>query len=144
MGQYLIVANQTLGGAELESEVRQRIEGGESTFYVVVPATATHHKRKDWGGGFQDDSSETDKAHDVAESRLAQMLDNLRSLGAKAEGEVGDSDPKTAVKDVLRDHAYDEVIVSTLPTGMSGWLKADVPSQIAAVTGSLVTTVRAD
>lgn len=144
MGQYLIVANQTLGGAELEHEVQQRIEGGESQFYVVVPATATHHKTNEWGGGFDDDSSEMDKARDVAEQRLRKMLGKLKSLGAKADGEVGDPDPQTAVKDVLRHHSYDEVIVSTLPTGLSGWLKADVPSQIAAVTGSLVTTVQAD
>ncbi len=143
MGQYLIVANQTLGGAELEREVQQRIEVGESRFYIVVPATPTHHKTKAWGGGFDDDSSETDKAHDVAEGRLGQMMDKLKSLGAKADGEVGDADPQTAVKDVLRHQSFDEVIVSTLPSGLSGWLKADVPSQIAAVTGSLVTTVKA-
>ncbi len=143
MGQYLIVANQTLGGAELEREVQQRIKGGESWFYVVVPATATRHKTKEWSGGFDDDSSETDKAHEVAEGRLQQMIAKLTSLGAKADGEVGDADPRTAVKDVLRHQSFDEVIVSTLPSGLSGWLKADVPSQVAAVTGSLVTTVKA-
>lgn len=144
MGQYLIVANQTLGGAELEREVQQRIEGGESHFHVVVPATATHHKTKDWEGGFRDDSAEADHAHDVAERWLEQMIAKLKQLGAEADGEVGDPDPKAAVKDVLRHHSFDEVIVSTLPTGLSGWLKADVPNQIAAVTGSLVTTVEAE
>lgn len=143
MSQYLIVANQTLGGAALEREVQQRISGGESHFHVVVPATATHHKSADWAGGFADESAETDKAHEVAEQRLSKMLDKLKQLGAEADGEVGDPDPQTAVKDVLRDHSFDEVIVSTLPTGLSGWLKADVPSQIAAATGSLVTTVEA-
>ncbi len=143
MKRYLIVANQTLGGEELEREVKERIEGGESHFHVVVPATATDHQRKDWAGGFDVGSPEVDKAHEIAEQRLRRMLEKLNSLGATADGEVGDSDPKAAVKDVLRDHSFDEVIVSTLPTGLSGWLKADVPSQVAAITGGLVTTVRA-
>ncbi len=143
MNRYLIVANQTLGGEELEREVRERIEGGESHFHVVVPATATDSQRKDWGGGFDVGSPELDKAHEIAKLRLRRMLEKLTSLGATADGEVGDPDPKTAVKDVLRDQSFDEVIVSTLPTGLSGWLKADVPNQVAAITGGLVTTIRA-
>ncbi len=144
MRQYLIVANQTLGGAELEHEVQERITAGKSHFHVVVPATARHHKSHTWGGGFTDESSEADEAHEVAEQRLTRMLDKLKELGAEADGEVGDPDPQEAVKNVLRHHSFDEVIVSTLPTGLSGWLKTDVPNQIAAVTGSLVTTIRAE
>ncbi|MGB3184281.1 MAG: hypothetical protein WBB15_00255 [Ornithinimicrobium sp.] len=144
MKRYLIVANQTLGGDELDREVQERIEGGESHFHVVVPATAKHHQSKEYGGGFDAGSSELDHAHEIAEQRLGQMLEKLKHLGATVDGEVGDPDPKKAVKDVWRDQYFDEVIVSTLPTGLSGWLKADVPNEISAVTGSLVTTVRAE
>lgn len=143
MKRYLIVANQTLGGEELEVEVQQRIDGGESHFHVVVPATLKQNQRTDYGGGFDAGASELEHAHAIAEQRLRRMLEKLKGLGATADGEVGDPDPKTAVKDVLRDQSFDEVIVSTLPSGLSGWLKADVPSQVAAVTGGLVTTVRA-
>ncbi len=107
MSQYLIVANQTLGGAELENEVQERINAGESHFHVVVPATARHNKSPTWGGGFADKSSEADEAHEVAEQRLTRMLDKLKELGAEADGEVGDPDPQAAVKDVLRDHSFD-------------------------------------
>lgn len=143
MKRYLIVANQTLGGEELDREVQERIDGGESHFHVLVPATAKHHHHKDYRGGFDGGSSELDDAHQIAEQRLGRMLDKLKHLGATVDGEVGDPDPKRAVKDVLRNQSFDEVIVSTLPTGLSGWLKADVPNEVAAVTGSLVTTVRA-
>ncbi|MGB3827721.1 MAG: hypothetical protein WA962_03015 [Ornithinimicrobium sp.] len=137
------MANQTLGGEELDREVQERIKGGESHFHVVVPATAKHHQHKDYAGGFDAGPSELDHAHQIAEQRLGRMLEKLKRLGATADGEVGDPDPKRAVKDVLRNQSFDEVIVSTLPTGLSGWLRADVPSEVAAVTGSLVTTVRA-
>jgi hypothetical protein len=42
MANYLVVANQTLGGAELKEEIRKRLEDGGSTFYVLVPATRPH------------------------------------------------------------------------------------------------------
>lgn len=37
MRRYLIVANQTLRGAELHDELRRRIEAGPSSFYLLVP-----------------------------------------------------------------------------------------------------------
>jgi hypothetical protein len=39
MGKYLVVANQTLGGAELDEEIRKRLQAGPSSFYVLVPVT---------------------------------------------------------------------------------------------------------
>ncbi|MGB3187783.1 MAG: hypothetical protein WBG36_11715 [Ornithinimicrobium sp.] len=144
MTNYLIVANQTLGGEKLEREVTERIEGGEATFHVVVPATEVRHHSDGWGGGYEAQFTDADKSHEIAERRLAQMIDKLKSLGAEADGEVGDPSPKVAVKNVLDHASYDEVIVSTLPQGLSGWLKADVPSQVAAVTGGLVTTIEAE
>ena len=51
-------------------------------------------------------------------------------MGAEADGEVGDRDPVMAVRDALRGREVDEVIVSTLPKGMSRWLGEDVPSRL--------------
>ena len=39
MGKYLVIANQTLGGAELREEIRKRLEKEPSSFYVLVPGT---------------------------------------------------------------------------------------------------------
>src|SRR5712692_4798545 len=39
VGNYLVVANQTLGGDQLIAEVRQRVAAGPSSFYVLVPNT---------------------------------------------------------------------------------------------------------
>jgi hypothetical protein len=43
MRRYLVVANQTLQGAELREELRKRIEAGSSSFYVLVPNTTAAH-----------------------------------------------------------------------------------------------------
>ncbi len=43
MRRYLVVANQTLQGAELREELRKRIEAGPSSFYVLVPNTSAAH-----------------------------------------------------------------------------------------------------
>ena len=54
----------------------------------------------------------------------------MRATGVQADGEVGDRDPVTAVRDALRGRVIDEIIVSTLPQGISRWLTADVPTKI--------------
>ena len=53
-------------------------------------------------------------------------------------GEVGDSNPVEAVEHAIRrdgDDAFDGVIVSTLPHGISKWLGLDVPSRLKRRTG---------
>jgi len=39
MRSYLVVANQTFGGAHLFSAVRERMRAGDCRFHVIVPAT---------------------------------------------------------------------------------------------------------
>jgi hypothetical protein len=56
---------------------------------------------------------------------------------------VGAPEPTVAVQDVLEEQAFDEVIVSTLPTSLSRWLRMDLPSRIARMTDVPVTTVEA-
>ncbi|HEY7702708.1 MAG TPA: hypothetical protein VIB02_10380, partial [Candidatus Limnocylindrales bacterium] len=69
-------------------------------------------------------------ARSTAQERLDDMLERLREMGADADGEVGDRDPVMAVRDALRRREVDEVIVSTLPRGLSRWLGEDVPSRL--------------
>ena len=117
MGRYLIVANQTLGGDELTDKVRQLCAEGPCTFHLVVPAT---HAR--------DHASHTE-GHDraLAEQRLEEALERFRALGADVAGEVGDTSPFLAVRDcLLADGSYDGIILSTLPLGVSRWLKQDL------------------
>jgi hypothetical protein len=53
-------------------------------------------------------------------------------MGAEATGEVGHKDPVEAARDALRRHPADEVILSTLPSGISRWLGQDAPGRMKA------------
>jgi len=117
VGRYLIVANQTLVADQLTEKVRQLCAEGPCTFHLVVPAT---HAR--------DHASHTE-GHDraLAEQRLEEALERFRALGADVAGEVGDTSPFLAVRDcLLADGSYDGIILSTLPLGVSRWLKQDL------------------
>ena len=130
MPTILIVANQTLPSEALAAEVAQRIASGATVFHVVVPATPPP------GGGFTWDE---DAARAEAETRLAAFLDGRRGQGATANGEIGDRDPVAAARDASRDRDIGEVILSTLPAGISRWLRQDVPSRMrGAVTVPVV------
>lgn len=119
MRRYLIVANRTLAGSHLTSKVRELHERRPSSFYIVVPATPPHGHT--WSDG---------EARAIAAQRLASALQLLAEIGVEAEGEVGDERPTYAIQDVLAKREIDEIIVSTLPPGMSRWLKRDLPHRI--------------
>ena len=162
MGRCLIVANQTLGGELLDREVQQRIQRGTG-FFIVVPTTAPEHETAAWGLGFPVDGGllayttsevfEQDErrrqtavveARQRAERRLDTMIDKVRSRGGDAHGVVGDADPMVAVRQAMDHGPFDEIIVSTLPAGLSRWLRMDLPSRIARGADVPVTTVEAE
>ncbi|HKY76470.1 MAG TPA: hypothetical protein VJS45_10030 [Acidimicrobiia bacterium] len=132
MGKYLIVANQTLATDQLTDKVRQLCAEGPCTFHVVVPAT--HAK----------DHAFHTEGHDhaLAEKRLEAALVRFRDIGATADGEVGDTSAFLAVRDcLLADGTYDGVIVSTLPLGVSRWLRQDLPHRLERTFGLPVTVL---
>ena len=120
MRSYLIVANQTLTREWLRAAIPARRADGPVQTQVVVPMRPGTGRLR-WA---ERESRET------AQARLDEMLERLREMGAEADGEVGDRDPVMAVRDALRRHEVDEVIVSTLPRGLSRWLGEDVPSRL--------------
>jgi hypothetical protein len=66
-------------------------------------------------------------------------------VGATVSGEVGHRDPIEATEDALRGREVDEVLLSTLPPGISRWLGQDVPSRLKGsvlVPVTVVTTQR--
>jgi hypothetical protein len=159
VGRCLIVANQTLGGPDLDGSVRERIARGIDDFYLVVPMTAVHHEAG-WSGGFlyaegvpveaieaaaRQHEADLDESRQRAQDRLGQMLERIRAAGGHAEGEVGASDPVDATREALeRGDDFDEVIVSTLPSKLSRWLKLDVPSRVTRLSDVPVTTIEAE
>ena len=120
MRSYLIVANQTLTSESLREAITARLADEPVRTYVVVPMSPGTG-RLSW---------DEQEARTVAKARLDDMLERLREMGAEADGEVGDRDPVMAVRDAIRRREVDEVIVSTLPRGLSRWLGEDVPSRL--------------
>jgi hypothetical protein len=118
--RYLVVANQTLAGEHLVKEIRARLSAGPCLFHVLVPATAPGDHAV-WTEG---------EAHAIAQRNLDQALETFRKLGADADGEIGDENPLGAIGDVLREQEFDEIILSTLPAGVSRWLKQDLVSRV--------------
>ena len=125
MVRYLVVANQTLAADALLSEIRRRADETRCSFHVVVPATHPHEQLLYTEGG----------ARAVATRRLEESLAWLSGFGVDVDGEVGDEHPLDAIRDALRGSSYDGIIVSTLPLGLSRWIKQDLPNRIARLFG---------
>ena len=131
MRSYLIVANQTLTSRSLTDAITARLADGPVRTHVVVPLSPV-------GGRLTWDEQ---ASREMARTRLDEVLARLREMGAEADGEIGDRDPVMAVRDALRGREVDEVIVSTLPKGMSRWLGEDVPSRLRDAVGVPITVV---
>ncbi len=134
MRSYLIVANQTLTSRSLADAIEARMADGPVRTHVVVPLTRI-------GGRLTWDEEASRMA---AQDRLDEVLARLRVLGAEADGEIGDPDPVMAVRDAVRNREIDEVIVSTLPRGVSRWLGEDVPTRLRHAVTVPVTVVTQD
>jgi hypothetical protein len=130
----LVVANQTIGGAKLLELVRERAQEEDTSFTLVVPMT-----RPRSGYVIYEDA-----VRDSAQVRLDLALSYLRSEDIVASGELGDEDPYTATLDALREYDPDEVIISTLPSSSSGWLRRDLIERIQDSTTAPVTHVISD
>jgi GABA permease len=150
MRNYLVVANQTIGGSELRKELAKRIEAGPSSFYVLVPNTnAAHYHVVPAAGGVlpmptmvTSYGPETEEeATAEARGRLEELVSILTAKGVEAEGHLGGPHPLEGIEEALAEHSFDEIILSTLPQRVSRWLQADLPHQVERRWKVPVTTV---
>jgi hypothetical protein len=107
----LVVANVTAGSDELVDALRDRAAQGTCAFTLVMPASGVE-----------------------ARTRLEAALERMREADLDIEGRVGDPDPIVAVMDVWDPMKFDEIIVSTLPTGSSRWMGIDLPHRLEKLT----------
>jgi hypothetical protein len=129
MARILVVANRTAESQELLEVLKGRAEGNE--FVLVVPAS---------GHGLEK-AADPDAAREHTEPHLSAALERWRGEGLNVEGSVGDGDPLAAVQDAVNFGDFDEIIVSTLPSRASKWLKMDLPTRVERATGKPVTHV---
>jgi hypothetical protein len=130
MRRCLIIANQTLGGAQLVAAVQERIAREAHEFYVVVPATPLRDQELGVGSLPGSAPSPQERAYALARQRLDRAVRQIADLGGTADGEVGDADAFEAARLAAGGFAADEVIVSTLPLGLSRWLRGNLPARI--------------
>ena len=130
--RVLVVAHKTAATQPLLDAVRQRAQRGPAVFTLLVP-NAAHglHKVVD------PEDQGASEAQTVIDRAVPALTE---AAGGPVDGIVGDPDPVAAVHDAINLRGFDEVIVSTLPTKLSRWLKLDLPSKISGA-GLPVTTV---
>jgi GABA permease len=115
--RVLVVANETVGGAQLLETIRGRIADRNARVLVVSPAL--NSPLRHW-------ASDEDDAREHAQERLDASLKTMQGAGIQASGEIGDGDPIQAIEDALRTFRPDELVVSTHPPGKSHWLERGV------------------
>ena len=132
--RILVVANKTAATPALLEAVRERASRGPCEFSLLVP-NATHglHKVVD----------PEDQSRNEAETTIELALPLLEeAAGGPVDAMIGVPEPLAAIQDAVNLHGFDEILVSTLPSRVSKWLKLDLPSKAAGL-GLPVTTVTA-
>jgi hypothetical protein len=119
--RVLVVANRTLRGEELRSELlRQAASGAELRIVAPILCSRAHYI-----------ASDIDSELREARSRLADALEWAAGEGLVASGVVGDPNVALgAIEDELRRSGADEVVVSTHPPGQSNWLETGIVDRL--------------
>ena len=139
--RHLIVANETLARDRIPALVAERVAAGPSEFHILVPATRSRETRQltamagDPLSGYAvtdvvglDDAIARDRQG--AEARLATFVAKLEDQGVEYSKEIGGPDPFQAIAQVMERSSFDEIIISTLPSSVSRWLRIDLPSRV--------------
>ena len=129
-----MVANRTAATPALLDAVRERAARGNASFTLLVPHTSKGlHRLVD------PEEHGQSEAEDTVELAVPLLE---AAAGGPVESLIGDAEPLAAIQDAINLHGFDEIIISTLPTRVSKWLKLDLPSKAAGL-GLPVTTVTA-
>ena len=119
--RVLVVANRTAATPRLLEAVRLRRKDGPCEFALLIPDVADR-KNADW-------------TLDTALPLLG------RAASAPVEGLIGGPEPFASVQNAVRDGNFDEIIISTLSTKTSKWLRRDLVRKVEGL-GLPVTAVQ--
>src|SRR5512144_2895109 len=116
MSKYLVVAHQTANSAALMDQLKSMAdEDSEAEFSLVVPKTRVEHLLTWTDGEVQAAASRT-----AAEAHRRMLRNGLRVESVS----VGDESPLQAIADALGEGGpYAAIVISTLPPGISRWLR---------------------
>lgn len=102
----LVVANRTASTKRLLDEIARRAEGESTRFTLLIP-DAPNRKAADW-------------TLEVAIPLLR------RAARGPVDHLLGGPEPFVAIQQAVREHEFDEIIISTLPRRTSKWLRSDL------------------
>lgn len=123
--RVLVVANRTVDSSELISALRRRAADSPASFTLLVPAVP---RGLAWAADMKAGTREAVPRADAGAVRMrAAGLDVETAL-------VGDPDPIAAIGDLLLVCEFDEIVVSTLPRGISRWLRLSLPQRLRRTT----------
>jgi len=123
MAKYLLVAHQTAERQELLEAARDlAAHDVHAEFTLIVPATPV-------GDLLVWDEGDT---KEIALRRARSAADRLQLNGIEVvDARVGDADPVLAIDDEFTaGRRYDGIVISTLPPGLSRWIKMDAVSRV--------------
>ena len=126
-GVTLVVANRTTTSGPLFDTLREHATGERHLFIAVVP--------QEGGEGL---------ASRQAQARLTQLIDRMRGERLLAAGMIGDPDPYTATMNAVNSFRVDDIVISTLPSTRSGWLRADLIERVRKASNKPVEHVVAE
>jgi hypothetical protein len=123
VARVLVVAHQTAATQPLLDAVRERAQRSAAEFHLVVPCQPH---------GMDKMANPHEHGREEAQAVLEDALPKLsEAAGSQVVGSVGDHEPLMAVEDAINQSGpYDEIIISTLPLGVSRWLKLDLVSKV--------------
>jgi len=107
----VVVGNHTLHSDALRDRLRAVIAGGDVDLHVVVPVRA-------------------DDELDIGFWRGRALAERILEPGVELTVDVGVDEPLPLVQKAVHGAHIDQVILSTLPEGVSRWLHADVAEHL--------------
>jgi len=123
----IVVANKTVGGGRLIETLERRASETPHRFTVISPQDAA-------------DGAATERARE----RLGHTLRTLEAAGLDVTGYVTHPDPLTSVVNAHHADPANEIIISTLPSTKSRWLRGDLIGRVRRATGVPVEHVVGD
>jgi GABA permease len=120
--RVLVLANETVNGAELLDELRSIDRAGGAEYFVCVPANPI-----DTGQAMHEGAAFVwDATTRAAQERLDRTLQVLHAENLRADGALGSYRPLRALAEAVAAFHPDRLVICTLPEDRSAWLRYDV------------------